>query len=97
MCTRRPRALTVSGQSLQLTADIFNFLNLVNKDWGINRETVFFQQLGLLTGSTYNTNNTATQADDRWNYTVPSTLPALRRANVNNSRWRMQVGAKYTF
>ena len=88
---------TVSGQSLQLTADIFNFLNLVNKDWGINRETVFFQQLGLLTGSTYNTNNTATQADDRWNYTVPSTLPALRRANVNNSRWRMQVGAKYTF
>lgn len=88
---------TVSGQSLQITADIFNFLNLVNKDWGINRETVFFQQLGLLTGSTYNTNNTATQADDRWNYTVPATLPALRRANVNNSRWRMQFGAKYTF
>jgi hypothetical protein len=88
---------TVSGQSLQITADIFNFLNLVNKDWGINRETVFFQQLGLLTGSTYNTNNTVTQADDRWNYTVPATLPALRRANVNNSRWRMQFGAKYTF
>jgi hypothetical protein len=88
---------TVSGQSLQITADIFNFLNLLNKDWGINRETVFFQQLGLLTGSTYNTNNTATQADDRWNYTVPATLPALRRANVGNSRWRMQFGAKYTF
>ncbi len=88
---------TLSGQNLQLTADIFNFLNLVNKDWGINRETVFFQQLSLLSGATYNTNNTATQADDRWNYTVPSTLPALLRANVGSSRWRMQFGAKYTF
>ena len=88
---------TLSGHSLQLTADIFNFLNLINHEWGVNRETAAFQQVSLLTGATYNTKNTATQADDEWNYTVPSTLPALRRANVNNSRWRMQFGAKYTF
>jgi hypothetical protein len=88
---------TVSGQNLQITADIFNFLNLVNKNWGINRETNFFQQVSFLTGSTYNTNNTATPIDDRWNYTVPATMPALRRALVESSRWRMQFGAKYVF
>ena len=88
---------TVSGQALEVTADIFNFLNLLSKDWGINRETANFEQVSLLTGATYNTNNTATQSDDRWNYTVPAVLPALRRVVVGNSRWRMQIGGKYTF
>lgn len=88
---------TLSGQSLQITADIFNFLNLLDKDWGINRETSFFQQVNFLTGSTYNTNNTATQADDRWNYTVPTTMPARRRVLVESSRWKMQIGGKYIF
>ncbi len=92
---------TMSGQNLQVTADIFNFLNLLNKNWGINRETASFQQVSLIGSTTsatsYNTNGTATQADDRWNYVIPSTLPAVRRVNVGNSRWRMQFGAKYIF
>ena len=90
---------TLSGQSLQITADVFNFLNLVNKDWGINRETAFFEQVSLLTMSTtaYDTRGTATQSDDRGVYTVPSVLPALRRAVVGSSRWRIQLGGKYTF
>ena len=88
---------TLSGQSLEISADVFNFLNMLDKDWGINRETVFFQQVSLLTGATYNTNNTATEDDDRWNYTVPATLPALRRVSVESSRWKMQLGLKYIF
>ena len=90
---------TLSGQSLQITADVFNFLNLVNKEWGINRETAFFEQVSLLTMSTtaYDTRGTTTQSDDRGVYTVPSVLPALRRAVVGSSRWRIQLGGKYTF
>ena len=75
---------TLSGQSLEVTADVFNFLNLVNKDWGINRETSFFEQVTTwLTMSTtqYDTRGTATQSDDRGVYTVPATaMPALNGA-----------------
>lgn len=94
-------ALT-NGQTFQVTADIFNFANLIKRDWGIVRETAAFQQVNLLTmvssGTTqYDTRGTASQSDDRGIYTVPSALPALRRANVNSSRWRIQLGGKYTF
>ena len=82
---------------LAVTADIFNFLNLLDKDWGINRETATFQQVTLLQPSSYFTNGTASTADDKWNYTVPATLPFQRRVLVNSSRWRMQFGVKYIF
>lgn len=96
---------TLSGQNLQITADIFNALNLLDKDWGINRETANFQQVNLLdlpNSGAYNTNGTATPADDRWNYTFPTVagapvLPAVKRAVVNSSRWRIQLGGKYVF
>ena len=88
---------TLSGQSLLISADVFNFLNLIDSDWGINRETANFEQVSLLTLSGYDTRGTATQADDRGRYTVPSTLPFQRRVLVNSSRWRMQLGAKYVF
>ncbi|HEX7025339.1 MAG TPA: TonB-dependent receptor, partial [Gemmatimonadales bacterium] len=90
---------TLSGQSLEVTADVFNFLNLLNRDWGINRETANFEQVTFLSMSTsaYDTRGTATQADDRGVYSVPTALPALNRASVNASRWRIQLGGKYIF
>ena len=91
---------TLSGQKLEVTADVFNFLNLVNKDWGITRETSFFEQVTTwLTMSTsqYDTRGTPTQSDDRGVYTVPTAMPALKRAVVGSSRWRIQLGGKYTF
>ena len=88
---------TASGQSLLISADVFNFLNLINRDWGINRETANFEQVSLLTMSGYDTRGTATQTDDRGRYTVPSVLPFQQRVLVNSSRWRIQLGAKYLF
>ena len=88
---------TASGQSMLISADVFNFLNLVNRDWGINRETANFEQVSLLTMSGYDTRGTASQTDDRGRYTVPSVLPFQRRVLVNGSRWRIQLGAKYLF
>jgi hypothetical protein len=90
----------MSGQSFQVTADIFNFLNLLDKDWGLVRETATFEQVtSLLTMSTsaYDTRGTATQSDDRGTYSVASVLPALKRVSVSSSRWRLQLGGKYIF
>ena len=88
---------TASGQSMLISADVFNFLNLIDRDWGINRETSFFEQVSLVTMSGYDTRGTAAQTDDRGRYTVPSVLPFQRRVLVNSSRWRIQLGAKYLF
>jgi hypothetical protein len=65
----------LAGHSLQITGDVFNFLNLLNRDWGITRETSNFEQVtNWLTMSTtaYDTRGTATQSDDRGVYAVPS-------------------------
>jgi outer membrane receptor protein involved in Fe transport len=86
---------TVRGQSLLITADFFNFLNYFDSDWGINRETSFFEQVNLLSMTGYDTRGTASQADDRPIYTVPSVLPFKDRVIVNSSRWRLQLGGKY--
>jgi len=90
---------TLSGQSLQVSAEIFNFLNMVNSEWGINRETPLTQLefVTLLNMTGYDTRGTADQSDDRGRYTVPTTMPAVNRAIVNSSRWRMQLGAKYVW
>ena len=90
---------TLSGQSLQVTADVFNLANLLDKDWGINRSTSGFENLNFLgvSKTAYDTRGTATQADDRGVYTVPAALPAFNRVTVGSSRWRIQVGGKYIF
>jgi hypothetical protein len=88
---------TLGGQSFQVTADIFNFLNLLNKNWGLARETSGFEEANVLTLSSYDTRGTATQSDDRGKYAVPSAFPAQQRVNVGSSRWRIQLGGKYIF
>jgi hypothetical protein len=86
---------TMSGQSLQITADVFNFLNLLDRDWGLERSTSGFENLsaGWLTMST----TAYDVANDRGVYTVPAALPARKRVQVGSSRWRIQVGGKYIF
>jgi hypothetical protein len=84
---------TLGGQSFQVTADIFNFLNLLNSDWGLARSTAGFEQVNLLTMST----TAYDLVKDRGVYTVPSVMPPLRRVSVGSSRWRIQLGGKYSF
>ncbi len=95
---------TLNGQRLEISGDVFNLLNLLNRDWGFNRETSGFEEVNFLTLGTgalgsYDTRGTATQSDDRGRYVVPaaSAFPSLKKAVVNSSRWRIQLGAKYTF
>jgi outer membrane receptor protein involved in Fe transport len=90
---------TRGGQSLEISSDVFNLLNLLDRSWGIVRENQGFEERPLLAFAGYDTRGTPSQADDRGRYTVPTlaTLPPLNRAQVAASRWRIQLGAKYTF
>src|SRR5260370_37888238 len=39
---------SVRGQHVELTADIFNFLHLINHDWGVIRQTSGFEEANLV-------------------------------------------------
>jgi hypothetical protein len=77
---------------MEITADVFNFLNLLNGDWGLNRETSPFEEAtGVLNVAGWDA------ANNRPRYSVPSSLPSRERVQVGSARWRMQLGVKYVF
>ncbi|PXY40296.1 TonB-dependent receptor [Flavobacterium cheongpyeongense] len=80
--------------TIELTADIFNFTNLLNKDWG-KRYFTNVDQVQLLTQVGFLPNsNTPT-----FNYN-PATAKTIDQADdvgLNSSRWQMQTGIRYTF
>jgi hypothetical protein len=82
---------TVGTQGLEVTADVFNLLNLVNNEWGLVRLTNTFEQLALLNLAGYDA------AANRPRYSVPVALPSQRQVQTLSSRWRIQLGAKYVF
>jgi hypothetical protein len=89
-------SLNVNNKShkIELTADVFNFTNLLNKNWGKRYFTSFDQvqlldQVGFLPDGTTptfsfdpNNANRINQVDD---------------LGLQSSRWQMQVGVRYTF
>lgn len=86
------RINTFGSQALEVTWDTFNVLNLINSDWGLNRQTSGFEAAtGVLNVAGWDT------AANRPRYSVPSTLPSRERVSVGSSRWRIQLGLKYVF
>jgi hypothetical protein len=86
--------LGAGGRDVELIADVFNVLNLLDGSWGLIRET------GTLSGA-----GTEDVALLRLRGTDPSngrnaydvTLPGTQVVNVDASRWRMQLGARVAF
>ena len=96
------RIATFGTQQMEITADVFNLLNLINNDWGLIRSnfgqsTEFEQRVAPVNLVGFDNRGTADPADDRPRYTVPSVLPTRDQAVLNSSRWRMQLGFKYVF
>ena len=81
--------------TLEFTADIFNFTNLINKNWGkryfaSNDQVILLQQVGFVTGSP----NTPTFS---FNPAAINSLNQVDDVGLNSSRWQMQTGVRYTF
>ncbi len=78
------------GRSVELITDLFNLLNLLSEDWGVQRGTPSVlgdPEVLVVTG--YD------QANQRVVYKAP---PIDRRVRDDGAtRWRMQLGARYTF
>ena len=82
------------GHKVEVQADIFNFLNLINSDWGLFEQEAQFETHGsaFLRAVGYDA------ANNRPIYTFAE--PTAVRTTVYTptlSRWRIQLGARYVF
>jgi hypothetical protein len=86
--------INVGGKrnSLQITADILNFGNLLNKNWGIRKELTLSN--GSLLSSRIVSNKPVFKLVE-----AGGTLPTSTFKNVNttSSTWGLQLGLRYTF
>lgn len=83
-------ALKNRGSKIVFTADILNFANLLNKDWGASYGNVY-NVTPLTCVGTQKLANGAMAAKYQWNgYTEP------KKANIS-SRWHAQIGVKFVF
>jgi len=81
-----------SRHTLQITLDIFNFLNLINKEWGVSRYVNY---------STYELINIEGMEQDgttpKFTYKGGTDPDAVYNISDPASRWRMQIGIRYIF
>jgi hypothetical protein len=77
------------GQSVELIADFFNVLNLFSRDWGVQHASSVGGNIPALFLFGYD------EANARGNYLG---LDVDRNArDIEATRWRMQLGARYAF
>jgi hypothetical protein len=93
---------TVGTQGLELSLDLFNLLNFVDRDWGL------YKQVSEFEGGPRFLNAAGFDAvNDRptYRFTAPAIIettvfgenPSGAQSGVNRSRWTMQLGARYRF
>ena len=80
---------TVSGQSLELTADVYNLLNVLDRNWGQSRVTTLDPGVPMLSLVGYD--GTAGRGIYRLQ------LPGLRQIQDFASRWQMELSLRYVF
>jgi hypothetical protein len=85
---------TFDGQRLDLQFDIFNLMNLLNSDWGLFKSAASFETANtqFLTPAGYDTMNNRPVYTFKAPTVVESTI-----FSPTSSRWRMQLGLRYTF
>ncbi len=78
---------SIGGQHVELTADVFNFLHLINHDWGVIRQTSGFEEVNLINTAGWDPVN------NRFKYRL-----ALPQKNApTTQQWRLQLGLRYSF
>ncbi|WP_435623796.1 TonB-dependent receptor [Flagellimonas sp.] len=79
---------------LELTADIFNFTNLLNSEWGV-RTFTNFNQVQLLNFEGFAADGTTPEFT--FDPGVEETTNIIDDAGLVSSRWQMQLGIRYSF
>jgi hypothetical protein len=80
--------LAKSVRGLEISADVFNVPNLLDRNWGLVRETTNKEGVPLLSVVGWDA------AANRPVYNV--TLPSRNRVVPDASRWRVQLGARFS-
>ncbi|MEM1322734.1 MAG: TonB-dependent receptor [Bacteroidota bacterium] len=86
--------------TLQLSLDIFNLTNLINKDWGRRRFAGSFGNYNLI-----DLDNRTTGSNNTPEYTINTDIidglqpwdDNIDDSGFRSSRWQMQVGLRYIF
>jgi hypothetical protein len=83
-----------TDHKFEFTADIFNFTNFLNKDWGV-RTFANFDQVQLATFKGFAADGTT----PTFNFSPKSieTKNIIDDSGLQSSRWQMQVGLRYSF
>ncbi|MEM9141739.1 MAG: carboxypeptidase regulatory-like domain-containing protein [Bacteroidota bacterium] len=81
--------------TFQLTADIFNFTNLLNKDWGRRYFTSSFDTATLVNFEGFAADGTTPTYT--YNSRVESGLDNIDDQGFQSSRWQAQLGIRYSF
>jgi hypothetical protein len=83
---------TVSGHTLEITADMLNVLNFINSGWGLIRQTgTGFEEQNLIQQTGYDA------ANGRGIYALAIPVKNAVTLNSIGSRWVFQLGTRYTF
>ena len=94
---RLARQFHVKGKrGVEISGDFFNIPNLLNRRWGLVRETSNREDAPLISLSGWDS------ANNRPRYSIPvvsgtAVLPAIDKIVPDASRWRVQLGARYDF
>ena len=81
--------------TLQLTADIFNFTNLINKNWGRRFFTSAFDTASLVNFEGFADDGTTPEFT--FNSNVEGALNNIDDSGFQSSRWQAQIGLRYKF
>jgi hypothetical protein len=82
--------------TLQLTFDIFNFGNLLNKDWG-RRYFSDFGSVQMIDFEGFQADNTTPEFTYNVDRTELKDFLFINDSGANGSRWSMQIGLRYLF
>ena len=78
---------TFNGQMMMLTLDVFNLLNMIDKDWGLVKQTSAFEGQSMVQLRGW---------DPLYNRGIYSNaFPIVNRVDPIASVWRIQLGGKY--
>ncbi|MEM9362861.1 MAG: carboxypeptidase regulatory-like domain-containing protein [Bacteroidota bacterium] len=84
-----------SKHTIQISADIFNFTNLINKDWGRRFFTSTFDTASLVNFEGFAPDGTTPQYS--FNTNIEGALNNIDDAGLQSSRWQAQIGVRYIF